>query len=87
MGLGVGLRFGGRACLQHLGLRLFLVRCGWAPWPYVKFLNYAADILFLRRVGGGYIFIHRLLQDHFAALYKALQALTPENLRLARTTS
>jgi hypothetical protein len=69
-GLGFGLLFGGLACLQHFGLRLFLVRRGWAPWPYVKFLNYAAEILFLRQIGGGYIFIHRLLQDHFAALYK-----------------
>ena len=26
------------------------------------------DRIFLRKVGGGYIFIHRLLQDYFAAL-------------------
>jgi hypothetical protein len=66
-GLLFGLLFGGQPCLQHFGLRLFLVRRGWAPWPYVKFLNYAAEILFLRQVGGGYMFIHRLLQEYFAA--------------------
>jgi hypothetical protein len=70
-GLGFGLLFGlligGQPCLQHFGLRLFLVRRGWAPWPYVKFLNYAAERIFLRKVGGGYMFMHRLLQDHFAA--------------------
>jgi hypothetical protein len=25
-----------------------------APWPYVDFLDYAAERLFLRKVGGGY---------------------------------
>jgi type I restriction-modification system DNA methylase subunit len=27
------------------------------------------DRIFLRRVGGGYIFVHRLLMEHFAAMY------------------
>jgi hypothetical protein len=69
VGANTGLLFGGRACLQHLGLRLFLVRNGSAPWRYAGFLDYAAERLFLRKVGGGYVFIHRLLQDHFAARY------------------
>jgi hypothetical protein len=43
---------------------------GFAPWQYVDFLDYAAERIFLHKVGGGYIFLHRLLQDHFAALYK-----------------
>ncbi len=38
------------------------------PWDYVRFLDYATDRIFLRRVGGGYIFVHRLLLEHFAAL-------------------
>jgi hypothetical protein len=25
--------------------------------------------IFLRRVGGGYIFVHRLLMEHFAKMY------------------
>jgi len=28
----------------------------------------AADRIFLRKVGGGYIFIHRMLMEYFAAL-------------------
>jgi len=73
MGLGVGLttglRYGGRACLQHLVLRLAPRYHGSIPRHYADFLDYAAERLFLRRVGGGYLFIHRLLQDDFAARY------------------
>lgn len=36
------------------------------PLNYVRFLDYCADHLFLRKVGGGYIFIHRLLLEYFA---------------------
>jgi hypothetical protein len=70
VGVATGLRYGGRACLQHLVLRLSLRHYDCIPRRYVGFLNYAAERLFLRRVGGGYIFIHRLLQDHFAAMYQ-----------------
>jgi hypothetical protein len=35
----------------------------------VRFLDYAAkDLNFLQKVGGGYIFIHRMLLEHFAAM-------------------
>jgi DNA polymerase III delta prime subunit len=61
--------YGGLACLQHLLLRLVLRRNGSAPRHYVDFLDYAAERIFLRKVGGGYIFIHQLLQDYFATLY------------------
>jgi hypothetical protein len=70
VGLATGLRYGGRACLQHLVLRLSLWYYGCTPRRYADFLDYAAERLFLRRVGGGYIFIHRLLQEHFAAMYQ-----------------
>ena len=33
------------------------------------FLDYCVDPIFLRRLGGGYIFVHRLLMEHFAAMY------------------
>jgi len=46
------------------------------PWRYVDFLEYAAERLFLRKVGSGYSFIHRQLQDHFAA-HAALHADSP----------
>lgn len=66
-GLRSGLRFGGLACIQHFIVRLILYRRGYIPWNYVRFLDYATERVFLRRVGGGYIFVHRLLQEHFAA--------------------
>jgi hypothetical protein len=69
-GLATGLKYGGRACLQHLVLRLSLRYDDCVPRRYVDFLDYAAERLFLRRVGGGYIFIHRLLQEYFAARYQ-----------------
>ena len=29
-------------------------------------MDYAADHVLLRKVGGGYVFLHRTLLDHFA---------------------
>ncbi len=49
-------------------MRFILYRNGDIPWNYVRFLDYAADRIFLRKVGGGYIFIHRMLMEYFAAL-------------------
>ncbi|MBN1811154.1 MAG: NACHT domain-containing protein [Anaerolineae bacterium] len=70
VGLVVGLEKGGAACLQHLVLRYLLVRNGLAPWKYATFLDHATERFLLRKVGGGYIFIHRLLQDYLAELWE-----------------
>ncbi|MFY0562543.1 NACHT domain-containing protein [Archangium lansingense] len=67
IGWGVGLVFGGFACIQHAVLRCFLALRGYAPMSYVRFLDYASGLVLLRRTGGGYIFIHRLLMEHFAS--------------------
>jgi hypothetical protein len=67
--LNLGLRHGGEACLKHLVLRLWLIRNGSTPWNYVGFLDYAAERILLRKVGGGYVFLHRILMDYFAAHY------------------
>jgi hypothetical protein len=56
------------AFVKHLLLRLFLWRRYKFPLKAVPFLEDAADRAFLRRVGGGYSFIHRSLLDHFADL-------------------
>jgi hypothetical protein len=69
-GLAAAMRYGGYTCLQHRRLRRLLVRRGAIPRRYADFLDYAAERIFLHKVGGGYIFIHRLLRDHFAARYK-----------------
>lgn len=58
----------GIACLQHFTLRTVLFWSGAIPWNYARFLDYATERCFLQKVGGGYIFVHRLLLEHFAAL-------------------
>ncbi|WP_161982521.1 NACHT domain-containing protein [Dictyobacter alpinus] len=67
-GLLVGLLIGGWACIQHIILRILLWRSGVMPWNYAQFLDFATERILLRKVGGGYIFVHRLLLDYFAAL-------------------
>lgn len=67
-GLLASLWFGGLDIIQHFTLRFILCLNGIMPWNYARFLDYAAERIFLRKVGGGYIFIHRLLLEYFAAL-------------------
>jgi hypothetical protein len=69
VGLQFGLQAGGEVFLKHWVLRAFLVYNGSAPWNYVRFLDYAADRILLRKVGGGYVFLHRMLMDWFADRY------------------
>jgi len=57
---------GGLAYLRHYILRFLLWRAGAMPWNYPRFLDYAAEHILLRKVGGGYIFVHRLLLEYFA---------------------
>ena len=68
-GMFVASRNGGIAYFQHLTLRFLLWYNTFAPLHYVRFLDYAAERLFLRKVGGGYIFTHRMLLEYFASLY------------------
>jgi adenylate kinase family enzyme len=56
---------GGKACLQHLSLRIVLWESG-LPWNFAQFLNYCVERRLLLRVGGSYRFLHRELLDHFA---------------------
>jgi hypothetical protein len=73
-GLVFGLSCGGLAALwygcfdiiQHYTLRLILHLKGHTPRDYIQFLDYASQRIFLRKVGGGYMFVHRLLLDYFA---------------------
>ena len=59
---------GGFAGVQHLIIRGLLYKGGVMPWNYAAFLDYAVEKTFLRRVGGGYVFLHRLLLEYFAEL-------------------
>ena len=74
IGLVSGLRAGGIACIQHIVLRLLLRKAQSMPWNYARFLDYAAERILLRKVGGGYMFVHRLLLEYFASLDAAREA-------------
>src|SRR5207302_8763439 len=67
-GLLAGLLNGGLACLRHSVVRLLLWRSRAIPLNYPHFLDSAAERILLRKVGGGYIFVHRLLLEYFASL-------------------
>jgi hypothetical protein len=69
IGLSVGLLNAGKGLIQHFALRFMLARYQLLPLRLIPFLEYAVNLIFLRRVGGSYIFIHRLLMEHFAAMY------------------
>ncbi len=62
------LYYGGFSLIQHVVLRLILIVQGRIPWNLPRIADQAEDMVFLRRVGGGYIFIHRLVMEYFASL-------------------
>lgn len=68
IGMFVLRKFGGAACIQHFNLRLILCLKGHIPWNYARFLDYASQRLLMKKVGGGYIFYHRMLMEHFAQI-------------------
>lgn len=66
-GLIIGLVGGPKAFFQHYVLRWMLALEGNLPfWRYDKFLDYANDLVILRKVGGGYRFTHDMLRQHLA---------------------
>ncbi|MCS6305783.1 MAG: TIR domain-containing protein [Nitrospira sp.] len=69
----------GTDVVQHYVLRTILYWRGATPRHYVEFLNYAVSLIFLRKVGGGYVFIHRLILEHFAAMSNQGNTPTPKN--------
>jgi NACHT domain-containing protein len=74
-GLIAWFRRGGGAYLRHLALRTLLARDRVIPGELVGFLEYGANLVLLRRRGGGYEFVHGLLLQHFASL----EASAPES--------
>jgi hypothetical protein len=62
------LNFGLFSFVQHFLLRLFLWRLNYLPRRLVPFLDEAAERLLLRKIGGSYLFMHRLLLEYFATL-------------------
>ncbi|MCV6638419.1 MAG: NACHT domain-containing protein [Thiotrichaceae bacterium] len=67
------LTYGGESIIQHYSLRLTLHWFKTFPFKAVPLLEHCTKLILLRRVGGGYIFIHRLLLEHFAQKYRDKQ--------------
>ncbi|MBC8098002.1 MAG: TIR domain-containing protein [Armatimonadetes bacterium] len=69
VGIACGITFGGGdAVIKHVLLRGFLYRRGRIPVHYAHFLDTCTQWGILRRVGGGYIFVHRMLLEYFVSL-------------------
>jgi hypothetical protein len=68
VGLIAGLNRGGSAVIKHYALRLILWLKGYIPFNFIKFLDQCAKLILLKKVGGGYIFVHRMLLEYFANL-------------------
>jgi serine/threonine protein kinase len=58
--------FGGYSVIQHIIVRGLLARRGHIQPNLAQFLDTASSLLLLRKVGSGYIFIHRYLLEYFA---------------------
>lgn len=63
-----GMVYGGLDVIQHYTLRGLMRFEGYIPFHFVPFLEHAVGLVFLQRAGGGYIFVHRSLLEHFAHL-------------------
>jgi len=47
---------------------LILRHSGYTPLNFTNFLDHCAKLILLKKVGGGYIFVHRMLLDYFAEM-------------------
>jgi hypothetical protein len=65
-GLTAGMWYGGLDVLHHYSLRVLLFVLRGLPLRYARFLDHAQQLIFVQRVGGGVVFTHRLLLEHFA---------------------
>lgn len=70
-GLAGFLLYGGASLLKHYALRVSLWYRGKLPFKYTQFLDHSARNILLYKVGGGYVFVHRLLQQYFANRHEA----------------
>jgi hypothetical protein len=59
------LLFGLSNFTKHYLVRLLLSIKNLVPWRFVQFLDYSANLVLLLKVGGGYIYMHRMLQEYF----------------------
>lgn len=73
--------YGGSSFIGHFSLRQILYHKGLIPWNYACFLDHASKCRLMKKVGGGYIFYHRMLMEHFAQRNKVIRELVPSTPR------
>jgi hypothetical protein len=67
----LGMACGGGAVVQHWTIRVLLWRAGLAPLRLARWLTFVVRLRVLYwGVGGGHMFIHRLLLEHFASIQR-----------------
>jgi hypothetical protein len=71
-----GMEKGGYFLLDHYLTRAFLWKRNRMPWDYLRFLETASERVFLRQIGSGYMFVHRMLLDYFAGQWNAVREAT-----------
>lgn len=65
-GVAAAMWYGGFDAVQHTALRFMLRRRGLIPKDLVRFLDHATRLIFLQKVGAGYLFVHRQLLEFFS---------------------
>ncbi|HEX3589269.1 MAG TPA: hypothetical protein VHV74_06525 [Pseudonocardiaceae bacterium] len=68
VGLAAGYGYSGRGLLAYWLTRMLLARAGIIPAHLRRFLDLAVDRMLMLKVGGGRMFVHRLLLEYFAGL-------------------
>lgn len=58
--------YGGLAVQQHYLLRFMLEQESVLPRELQDFLDFASSLILMRRIGGGYTFVHKSLQEYFS---------------------
>ncbi|MCB8943204.1 MAG: hypothetical protein H6658_05570 [Ardenticatenaceae bacterium] len=89
LGILAGIMHGFNDVIKHTIVRLLLWRSQHIPLNYPHLLDTAAACTLLQKVGGGYTFRHRLLQDYFAndAANKNGRSTPPHSAQPATTTA
>ncbi|MBE7434299.1 MAG: NACHT domain-containing protein [Anaerolineales bacterium] len=72
-GLIVAMQFGGYAAIKHYALRLTIENGKTLPTGIIKLLNNAVKLNLVHKVGGGFMFTHRLIMEYFANQGKKVQ--------------
>jgi hypothetical protein len=74
-GLAFAMSLSGRNIINHYTLRYLLSQTRMLPYSLrdarvVGYLDAMKDRILMRRVGGGWIFVHRSLMEHFAGVQR-----------------